>query len=362
MRQFAGIALLCLAAASAQTPPNPILNTQQANELYARGLQLMEAASVSMPEMNRAGAPLVENARQAAGDIKQRAANLGFTYTYLVNLRAFMTLADSIPKSFPFPAEASRQLSELRDLLTRVESHFRSLLVQRESQLRSPDRDNLRRYADANQKLGPPQAGRPRVVFFGDSITDAWHLNQYFPEQDYVNRGISGQITGEMLGRFKADVIDLKPQAVLILAGTNDLARGINIIAIENNYAMMADLADQHKIKMIFATVLPVSDYHKDVNPAYEMTAIRPPVLIRALNDYLKSLCEQRGYTYLDYYTATADGSGMLKADLADDGLHPNGAGYRVMAPLAIDAIQRTVAVPVVIQQPKPKKRRLLSK
>jgi lysophospholipase L1-like esterase len=105
--------------------------------------------------------------------------------------------------------------------------------------------------------------------------------------------------------------------------------------------------------------VLPVSDYHKDKNPAYEMTKVRPPIYIRALNDWLKGFCDQRGYTYLDYYSAMVDSSGMLKADLADDGLHPNSAGYRVMAPLALQAIRKTVGTS---QQPKGKKKRLFQK
>ena len=155
----------------------------------------------------------------------------------------------------------------------RLEAHFRALLDSKDAQLRSPDRDNLVRYSEANRKLPPPAAGKPRVVFFGDSITDLWRLNEYFSDRDFVNRGISGQITGEMLGRFKADVLNLQPAAVLILAGTNDLARNIPLVTIEDNYGMMATLASAHNIKVIFASVLPVSDYHKDQNPAYEMSS-----------------------------------------------------------------------------------------
>lgn len=356
MRRLLPLLLIAISALAQQ--PGALMNPPKTNELFARSVQLMEAAAVAVPEMNRAGAPIVENARQAADNLKKRAANLQFTYAFLTNLRAFMLLSDSVPKPFPFPEAAARQLAELRDNLARTESHFRALLDQRDAQLRTPDRDNLRRYAEANQALAPAKEGGHRVVFMGDSITDGWHLNEYFPDRDFVNRGISGQITGEMLGRFKADVIDLHPEAVVILAGTNDLARNINVITIENNYSMMADLADHHKIKVIFSSVLPVSDYHKDKNPAWEMTAIRPPVLIKALNDWLKSFCEQRGYTYLDYTPMLADAAGMLKADLADDGLHPNSAGYRVMAPLALQAVEKSLG-PATSQKLPPKKRRL---
>ena len=355
-------AVVCLFAvtllASAQDS-NPLLSAPQANELFVRSLQLMESTTVAIPELNRAGAPVIENARQALTNLRARPNNTELTYSFLINLRAYLVLADSVPRPFPFPAEASKQLAELRDAFNRTEVHFRALMSQRESQLRSSDRDNLARYNDANQKLPAPVPGKRRIVFLGDSITDGWRLNEYFPDNDFINRGVSGQITSEMLGRFKADVIDLKPAAVVLLAGTNDLARGINILTIENNYSMMADLAEKHDIKVIFASLLPVSDYHKDRNPAWEQTQVRPPLLIKALNQWMSTICEQRGCTYLDYYSAMVDQNGQLTADLADDGLHPNSKGYRIMSPLALAAIVRTAAS---LPQQKPKKHRLFAK
>jgi lysophospholipase L1-like esterase len=325
-------ALLAVSLAAVAQQPNALLDNPQAAQAFDRAVQLMESTQIAIPELNRAAEPLVENARQAAKFLHERGGHLPTTYSFLTNLRAYVLVADSVPKPFPFPEEAAKQLAELRESLARIDSHFSALLADREAALRNPDRDNLKRYADANSKLLPSQSSKPRVVFLGDSITDFWRLNQYFPEQDFLNRGISGQVTGEMLGRFKSDVIDLNPKAVLILAGTNDLARNVPMPVIENNYAMMADLADQHAIRLIFASVLPVNDYQK---------ARRPPQSIRALNDWLRSLCKQRGCTYLDYFSAMIDQGGMLKADLADDGLHPNGSGYRVMAPLAVDAIRK---------------------
>lgn len=349
--------LMAAAALSAAQDQNALMNARQANELFTRSVQLMESAMVALPELNRAGAPLIENARQALVNLRQRSNNSQFTYTFLTNVRAYVLLADSVPRPYPFSQEAARQLAELRDANARTEAHFRALLGQREAQLRTGDRDNLARYTEANQKL-PPPGSKPRVVFLGDSITDGWRLNEYFPDYDFVNRGISGQITGEMLGRFKADVIDLRPKAVVILAGTNDLARGVNILAIENNYQMMADIAEKYNVKVIFASVLPVSDHHKDQNPAWEQTTARPPVLIRALNDWLKSFTDQRGHIYLDYFSAMVDNGGQLGADLADDGLHPNSKGYRVMAPLVLDAISKATSPP----QQKPGRRRQPSK
>jgi lysophospholipase L1-like esterase len=231
----------------------------------------------------------------------------------------------------------------LRDVQARAESHFAALLDSKETRLRSPDRDNLRRYADSNAKVQSAVVGRARVVFLGDSITDSWRLNEYFPDRDFINRGISGQITGELLGRMKADVIDLKPAAVLVLAGTNDLARGVPVETIQSNLWMIANLAAANGIKPLLAGILPVSDYHKSQNPAFEQTTRRPPEKIRAINAWLSGFCRQRGFTYVNYYDSLVDSSGFLKAELANDGLHPNSDGYRIMAPIAQEAIERMV-------------------
>ena len=338
---------------------NALMPARDVSQLCTRAIQLMEAGGVAVPDLRNSAAPLIENARQSCALLQTRTGLGQPTYSILVNLRAYIALSDAVPKPFPFPDAARQQFAELRDSATRLDSHFRALLDSKETQIRSADRDNLERYAESNRKLPPPAGKSARVVFYGDSITDLWRLNEYFPERDFVNRGISGQITGQMLGRFKADVADLHPEAVLILAGTNDLARQVPLVAIENNYLMMADLAEKYKIKVIFASVLPVSDYHKDQNPAYEMTRDRPPAFISALNEWLDRFCQQRGFTYLNYYSAMIDNAGRLQADLADDGLHPNPKGYRVMAPLALDAVQKTLAPPKSAPAPvKPAKRK----
>ena len=354
MRQIAIflVALSLAAQPPAAKPPAAQLNAQQAQQLMSRSIQLMESAGVALPELARAGAPLTENARQALANIRSTSANLAFYNVFLSNVRAYLFVSDSLPKPPDFPDQARLQLSELRDNLGRLDTYYAQLLAQRDVQIRTPDRDNLNRYADANTRVPPTQPGNPRVVFLGDSITDGWRLNEYFGDRDFVNRGIGGQITGEMLGRMLADVVNLHPQAVLILAGTNDLARGVPLLAIENNLTMIADLADYYKIKVIFASVLPVSDYHKDVNPNYEMTKQRSPSLIRSLNGWMHSLASDRGYTYLDYFAAMVDDAGMLKPDLADDGLHPNSAGYRIMAPLALEAINKTLPATTVAPPP----------
>jgi len=259
--------------------PSPILSTQQVDQMCQRMTQLMQAGGVAIPELQRAAAPVIENVRQACGELQMRPGRGQASYVLLMNLRAYLTLADAVPKPFPFPEVAQRQLTELRDGSTRLDSHFRALLESKDTQLSSSDPDNRKRYADANRRLAQPAPSKPRVVFYGDSITDFWRLNEYFPESDYLNRGISGQTTGQMLGRTKPDVIDLHPQAVVILAGTNDLARNIPLTEIEDNYLMMADLLSAGRIRVIFASVLPVSDYHKDQNPAYERTPGRPPAI-----------------------------------------------------------------------------------
>jgi lysophospholipase L1-like esterase len=147
-----------------------------------------------------------------------------------------------------------------------------------------------------------------------------------------------------MLGRMKADVIDRKPAAMVVLAGTNDIARGVSVTTVQNNLTMIADLAVAHGIKPVFASILPIHDYNKDKNPRWEMSTTRPMATIRELNTFIENMCRQRGFVYLDYFSAMLDSRGFLKAELAEDGLHPNAAGYRVMAPLALGAIDKALA------------------
>ena len=344
----ASMALGILIASSvgwAQTdaPPNPLMAAAQMNQLCLRVVQLMDAGGVAVPDLQRAAAPIIEGAKQSCTVLEAKPGTTQPVFSLMNSVRAYLTLSDAVPKPFPFPETAQKQLIELRDDETRIDSHFRALLDSKEARLANPDRDNLKRYAEDNRKLAPPDPAKPRVVFFGDSITDFWRLNEYFPDRSFVNRGISGQITGEMLGRLKADVINLRPSVVVILAGTNDLARGIPLTGIEDNLLMMADLCDTYKIKVVFASVLPVSDYHKTENKSYERTTARPPIFINALNEWLTSFCANRHHVYLNYHAAMVDAKGELKEDLGDDGLHPNAKGYRIMAPLALEAIQKAL-------------------
>jgi lysophospholipase L1-like esterase len=206
------------------------------------------------------------------------------------------------------------------------------------------DFGQLARYRQANGALAPPAAGENRVVFLGDSITDYWKLPDYFPGKPYINRGIDGQTTPEMLLRFRQDVIDLHPKVLVVLAGTNDIAGVTGRTAnedIEANYASMAELARSHRIRMVFASVLPVHNYTHD---AEESFALRPRDRILALNKWLKDYCAKNRLVYLDYFSALVDERGMLKRALADDGLHPTDAGYKIMASLAEKAIQQALA------------------
>ncbi len=350
----------CLACATLRAqapnalPQNALLPTADMNNLCVRAVQLMDAGGFASPDLGRAAAPLIENVKQACTQLKLHPNSGQPTYSLMLNVRAYLELADAIPKPYPFPEIARQQLAEVRDTSSRLDAHFRALLDTKDAQLVVADRDDLNRYADANRRLLPPQPSRPRVVLLGDSITDLWRLNEYFPDRDFVNRGISGQVAGQMLGRMKADVIDVHPTAVVILAGTNDLARETSLTTIEDKYLMLADVATAARIKVIFASVTPVSDVHKDVDPSYERTPSHPPLFIRALNDWLKSFCTQRGYVYLDYYQALVDNQGLFATDLSDDGLHPNAKGYRLMAPLLLAAVDRAGASPPRTAAPPP--------
>jgi lysophospholipase L1-like esterase len=203
------------------------------------------------------------------------------------------------------------------------------------------DYGNLRRYAADNAK----QSGI-EVVFMGDSITDGWGRGNFaqtapfFTGKPYLNRGISGQTTAQMLLRFYPDVVAHKPKVVVFLAGTNDIAGNLGPVSmesIENNLAAMADIARANGIKVVMASVMPVCDYHRP------QTAQRPPEKINELNAWIRATVAKNHYVYLDYYTPMLDDKGFMKAEITGDGLHPNAAGYAIMAPLAEKAIAQAL-------------------
>ncbi|MFT4256410.1 MAG: SGNH/GDSL hydrolase family protein [Pseudoxanthomonas sp.] len=202
------------------------------------------------------------------------------------------------------------------------------------------DFPNLARYRDDNARLAPHEKGR--VVFYGDSITEGWGRvggTGFFPGKRYVNRGISGQTTAQMLLRFRQDVIELEPEAVVILAGTNDIAGNTgpaSLNMIEDNLRSMAELARANGIGVVLASVLPASAYPWRVG-------YRPAAKIRALNAWIKQYAHENGFVYLDYYTAMANAEGGLDPELAADGVHPTVAGYARMAPLAQRAVDEVL-------------------
>jgi lysophospholipase L1-like esterase len=206
---------------------------------------------------------------------------------------------------------------------------------------------NLARYRSGNAQLAPRAKDQLRVVFMGDSITDMWVMPQFasdfFPGKPYVGRGIGGQTTPQMLIRFRPDVIALNPRIVVILAGTNDIAGNtgpMTLEEIEGNLASMSELAHASGIRVVLSSLLPVYDGgHAGDGSALIMTDRRPPEKILALNEWIKRYAADHGDTYLDYFSAMVDERGALKKELSEDGLHPNRAGYAVMAPLAEKAI-----------------------
>ena len=203
---------------------------------------------------------------------------------------------------------------------------------------------NFQKYASANAALDLPEAGEQRVVFMGNSITEFWVPNspEFFIKNNYIGRGISGQVTDQMLLRFRADVIDLKPAAVVILAGTNDIAQNSGPVSLEhiaNNIKSMAELARQHNIKVILCSVLPAKDYpwRPGLDPLHK---------IPQLNAMIKAYAEKSDIAYVDYYAAMQDGNGGMKVPehtTANDLVHPNKAGYTVMESVVKPVIDRVL-------------------
>ena len=211
-------------------------------------------------------------------------------------------------------------------------------------QKQGADWPQLSRYRAENAQLQAVASGEKRVVFFGDSITDAWGRYvadaPFFPGRPYINRGISGQTTAQMLVRFHQDVVELHPAAVVILAGTNDIAGNTGLTTLkmtEDNFESMAEIAAQNHIRLILASVLPTTAY--PWRPGVE-----PAEKVRELNQWLKAYAQAHGDVYLDYYSAMSNPQGGLDPALAKDGVHPTVAGYAIMAPLAEKAIRQSLA------------------
>ena len=201
------------------------------------------------------------------------------------------------------------------------------------------DWNQLGRYHADNVKLKSEAVPAGSVVFMGDSITDGWKLAQSFPGKPFVNRGIGGQTTPQMLVRMFPDVIDLKPAAMIVLAGTNDIAGNTgptSLAMIANNLQAMTELAQHHGIKVILCSVMPISDY-----TARKQSPKRPPADILKLNAWIKDYAAKVGAGFADYYGASVDEKGMLKEGFSQDGLHPNAKGYELLKPVAEAAIDK---------------------
>ena len=211
----------------------------------------------------------------------------------------------------------------------------------------------LAKYRDADAALPPAAPRETRVVFMGDSITEGWGMKatattpdrgEFFPGKTYVNRGISGQTTPQMLVRFRQDVIDLKPRVVVVLAGTNDIAENTGkttLKEIGNNIASMSELARANGIAVVLCSVLPASGFpwHPGLEPAPK---------VQALNAWIKEYAAKSGLVYVDYYSRMVNSEGGLKAELSPDGVHPNRAGYEIMAPLAEAGIAEALKKPAL--------------
>jgi acyl-CoA thioesterase-1 len=244
----------------------------------------------------------------------------------LVLFMSVSARAQSTPSTQPTPEEvAKRQAAEVSKRQAEMDEKLRN------------DWPNLAKYRDANAQLPTPLNNENRVIFFGNSITEGWapYFATMFPGKPYIGRGISGQTTPQMLVRFRQDVISLKPKVVVILAGTNDIAGNTGpstIEMIEDNLASMAELAKANGITAVLSSVLPVFDY--PWKPGLE-----PAPKIIALNAWMKDYAREHGAVYLDYHSAMSDSRGGMRDGLSTDGVHPNEAGYRLMAPLAEKAI-----------------------
>ena len=208
------------------------------------------------------------------------------------------------------------------------------------TQEENSDWANLGYYEKRNRELGLPDENEKRIVFMGDSITEEWSnlYPEFFSGNNYINRGIGGQTTPQMLIRFKPDAIDLKPDAIVILAGTNDIAGNTGpstVRMITDNIFSMAELAIAYEIKVVLASILPVYQY------PWVDDVLDPLSVIDSINSKIKDYVENKGLLYLDYYSSMVDDRKGLKLDFTGDGVHPNEAGYKVMSAIAGEIISQ---------------------
>jgi lysophospholipase L1-like esterase len=273
-----------------------------------------------------------------------------FAMTCAILLCAFPVTAQTVHVNPPNPqippANSTDQtwpVSPTREM-QQIDEQYKQTLEKQNKHMQEQLQDwaQLARYRADNATLPAPAPGEQRVVFYGDSITDFWGRDGrgvFFPGRPYVNRGISGQTTPQMLVRFQQDVVHLKPSVVVILAGTNDIAGNTGPETpemIQDNFISMAAIAKQSGIRLVLASITPAASYPWK-------PSIQPVEEIRALNAWLKDFCSRDGDIYLDYYSAMTDGQGGMKPGLSLDGVHPTAEGYAIMAPLAEKAISEAL-------------------
>ncbi|HEX4652390.1 MAG TPA: SGNH/GDSL hydrolase family protein [Granulicella sp.] len=239
-------------------------------------------------------------------------------------------LAQTRPPSTPMPAAASATKALTPNEIAAMQTKLN-------------DWPQLDRYRADNAALPALAAGEQRVVFYGDSITDNWGrrpgTGTFFPGKPYVNRGISGQTTPQMVVRFEQDVVHLQPAVVVILAGTNDVAGNTGPSTpemTEDNFSSMAAIAKENGIKVVLASITPAYQYPWK-------RSVQPVAAIHEINQWLKDYCDREHFVYLDYYSALVDDKGGMRPGLSFDGVHPNAAGYAIMAPLAETAITQAL-------------------
>lgn len=294
----------------------------------------VESVAATFPALETATAEIRLSVKEVGDLLKSSPDSTSLSYQFLTKLKEFLIIADTLRRPDMTRAGAPGDLDKLRDSIDQFDGHFAALIAVRETKSKAAiaDPSDLKRYEDANAAEATWAGPQLRYVFIGDTATEKWPLASAFPGKPFLNRGIAGQTSSQILSRFIADVVALHPEAAIINAGTADLANGADMRQIADNLVMMGDVARAHSVHPIFTSLLPAA------GPGTGNLRVET---VKQLNEWILNYCVREKLVFVDYYSSLTGPTGALRPEFTDDGLTPNGAAFAIMTTKLTDGLKR---------------------